>query len=208
MTHCSGLHARPEPQRRSSADVCAAHRNSRSLTAVITCIATLLLPAVSGGDEASDRGVARSASAAEVRATAQLLEAARHASKATESPLDALARALRSTRRALSDVASPRGEDGPAETATALALRAAELRLRCNAIPAVGEQTRSLARLAGELTSRCARLLTAVDEVVALPDARARSERAAAVLGDLAAAGPPNLDPLRAPHEPTMRVAE
>ena len=50
--------------------------------------------------------------------------------------------------------------------------------------------------------------MAAIGEILGLPDAGDRSQRATALLGDLATAGPQGRDPLRAPYKPTLRGME
>jgi hypothetical protein len=145
---------------------------------------------------------------AEIQAAAQRIEAARRSEPAQGDPFEELAEALQSTRAALADGAALRARGGPADPAVTLAQRAAALRGRCDALRQAATQKPSLTQLVDQLEDRCARLLAAIDEIGALPDAQARSQRAVALLAELAAAGPRGRDPARAPPEPTFRGME
>lgn len=144
----------------------------------------------------------------DIQHAAQRVEAARRDDKSRDGALPQLGDALRALRRALADVASPRSEPHASDSIAALTQAAGEFRARCEAVGALGASDTGMARVASDLTPRCTQLLSSVDGVIARPGADERAAGATALLSELAAAGPRDLDPRRAIHEPTTRIAQ
>lgn len=178
---------------------------SRPLMATfIAGLALCLLPVPVGSD---DSGLGRRSARADregVRAAAQLIESARRSGGVRDDPFERIALAVQSTRAALEGVASPRPGPRGAEAANLLARRTLELRESCDSLRVLGTGDRPRARVAARLSERCTRMLGGLEETLALPNPRAQSGRAAALLGELAAAGPEGFDARRVPPTPTM----
>lgn len=182
-----------------------------SLAAALSAALTLLIlrpPEASGGEVRRSESAEGRLRAGEIQEAARKIEAARRGVRARDDPFEALAEELRETRAVLRAIAAPTANPTAADPLASLEQHAAQLRRRCDELLPVAEQRASLAGIVSQLEDRCARLLAAIDEIRALPDSQSRSERALALLGELAAAGPRGRDPRRAPPEPTLRGVE
>jgi len=157
-------------------------------------------------EEAPKReSAARALPTAEIQAAAQRIDAARRSMPSGSSdPFELLAQELRAIRSLLGELAAPHARRMPEDPAPSLTHRAAELRRRCRGLRPAIAQRPALGDLVSRLEDRCDRLLGAIDEIFALPGAAERSERALALLGELAGAGPKGHDPRRAQHQPTI----
>jgi hypothetical protein len=211
MRRCYGMYLDPSRPNRhapgSSAIAGSVYETILSRPLMATFLAGLalcLLPVPVGSD---DSGLGRRSAREDregVRAAAQLIESARRSGHVLDDPFEKLALAVQSTRTALEGVASPRPGPRGVDAANLLTRRTSELRQSCDSLRGVATGESSRARVAAKLSDRCTRMLGGLEETLALPNPRAQSGRAAALLGELAAAGPDGLDARRAPPTPTM----
>jgi hypothetical protein len=178
------------------------------VAAIVLASCACLLPRSVSADDEVRAPAQTEPTKYDIQHAAQRVEAARRGEKSRDGALPQLGTALRALQRALADVASPRSPQRASNALAVLTQSAGEFRARCEAVGALGARDASMARVASDLTSRCALLLSGVDAVVARPAADERAAGAAELLSELAAAGPKDLDPRRATHEPTMRAAE